>query len=75
MAYSAIKNLALSLASACVFIGSLVPLNVQDRISLQRGLSYSLLGLTHFVLLNDFLNEVLSRRYRLKSDALEIANK
>lgn len=52
-------------------------MNVQDRISLFRGLSYSLLGLTHFFLLNDFLNKLLTgiRRYNLKSDALDIANK
>lgn len=72
-----LRSLALSITSASVFVGSLVPLNVQDRISLLRGIFYSLLGLSHFVFLNDFLNKLLThvRRYNLKSDALDIANK
>lgn len=72
-----LRSLVLSITSASVFLGSLVPLNVQDRISLLRGIAYSFLGLTHFVLLNDFLNKLLAgiRRYNLKSDALDIANK
>lgn len=49
----------------------------KDKISIVRGVSYSLLGLAHFVLLNDFLNALLTgiRRCNLKSDALDIANK
>lgn len=70
-----LRSLALSLTSASVFLGSLVP--SADKISIYRGISYSLLGLAHFVLLNDFLNGLLTgiRRYNLKSDALDIANK
>lgn len=71
------SSLVLSLTSASVFVGSLVPLNVPDRISYQRGIIYSFLGLSHFVFLNDFICKILTsiRRYNLKSDALDIANK
>lgn len=71
------RSLVLSITSGCVFLGSLVSLNVQDRIPVLRGCFYSGLGIIHFVLLNDFLNALLTgiRRYSLKSDALDIANK
>lgn len=77
MSIKCLRSLALSITSASVFLGSLVSLNVQDRISVLRGFGYSVLGLAHFVLLNDFLNTLLTtiRRHSLKSDALDIANK
>lgn len=77
MGLNSLKSLALSITSAGVFLGSLVPLSVADRISLFRGVFFSILGLTHFVFLNDFLNKLLTgiRKYSLKSDALDIANK
>lgn len=77
MRLQCVRSLALSMTSASVFLGSLVSLNVQDRISVFRGCCYSGLGILHFVLLNDFLNKLLTgiRRYSLKSDALDIANK
>ena len=72
-----VRSLALSITSASVFLGSLVSLNVQDRIPVVRGCFYSILGLVHFAFLNDFLIKLLTgiRRYSLKSDALDIANK
>lgn len=77
MSIKCVRSLALSITSASVFLGSLVSLNVQDRISVVRGCFYSGLGLAHFVLLNDFLNSLLTtiRTTSLKSDALDIANK
>lgn len=77
MKLKCLRSLALSITSASVFLGSMVSLNVQDRISVIRGFFYSGLGLVHFVLLNDFLNKLLAgiRQYSLKSDALDIANK
>lgn len=72
-------SLTLSVLSIGVFLGSLLGLNPEDRLSWPRGCFYTSLGFIHFISLTDFLNKLglkLRNKYKLvKSDALDIANK
>uniref|UniRef100_A0A6B2EIQ0 TLC domain-containing protein n=1 Tax=Phlebotomus kandelakii TaxID=1109342 RepID=A0A6B2EIQ0_9DIPT len=78
-------SLACSIGSMGIAWGSLLSLNISDRISLQRGVFLSSLGFVYFVSLTDFFNRFLlettkglqwRKKYHLMvSDVMDITNK
>uniref|UniRef100_A0A1L8DK35 TLC domain-containing protein n=3 Tax=Nyssomyia neivai TaxID=330878 RepID=A0A1L8DK35_9DIPT len=78
-------SLACSIGACLAAVGSLLSLNISDRISLQRGVFLSSLGFVYFVSLTDFFNRFLlettkglqwRKKYHLMvSDVMDITNK
>ncbi|GAB0092952.1 uncharacterized protein DMENIID0001_080040 [Sergentomyia squamirostris] len=78
-------SLACSIGSMGIAWGSLLSLNISDRISLQRGVFLSSLGFVYFVSITDFFNRFLletgkglqwRKKYHLMiSDVMDITNK
>ena len=78
-------SLACSIGSISIACGSLLQLQLTDKISIQRGFFLTTLGFVYFVSLTDFLNKwlldtknglKLRQKYRLRmNDVLDITNK